>query len=100
MLMMAALPSGVTPVLLAVLLVPTIAALLAAATVNWCEVGVAVFTCKVETGMVKVWTSSGDCWTGEVAVWAVFCFSRLRHLARLFWNQTCIEERHNIDTAP
>ncbi len=25
-------------------------------------------TCRDETGMVKVWTKSGDCCTGEVAV--------------------------------
>lgn len=49
-----------------------------------CEGRGAALTWKEETGMVKVCTRSGDCWTGEVAVWAVFCFSRLRHFARLF----------------
>lgn len=48
-------------------------------------VGVAALTC---TGRLNVCIRSGDCWMGEVAVCAVFCFSRLRHLARLFWNQT------------
>ena len=44
-------------------------------------VGVAALTC---TGRLNVCIKSGDCWIGEVAVWAVFCFSRFRHLARLF----------------
>ncbi len=45
-------------------------------------------TWREETGILNVWTMSGDCWTGEVAVWAVFCFSLLRHFALRFWNQT------------
>lgn len=51
---------------------------------GWMEAVVDVFTCREDTGMLKVWTRSGDCCTGEVAVWAVFCFSRLRHFALLF----------------
>ena len=47
-------------------------------------VGEAV-TGTVETGMAIM---SGDCWTGDVAVWALFCFSSLRHFARRFWNHT------------
>lgn len=43
-------------------------------------VGEAV-TGTVDTGMAMI---SGDCWTGDVAVWAWFCFSRLRHFARRF----------------
>ena len=47
-------------------------------------VGEAV-TGTVETGMAIM---SGVCWTGDVAVWALFCFSNLRHFARRFWNHT------------
>lgn len=62
------------------------AMVLVVAWVSWETGGLAW---REETGMLKVWTRSGDCWTGDVAVWAVFCFSRFRHFARLFWNQTC-----------
>ena len=48
-----------------------------------------VLTCTVDTGTLNVASAmSGFCWTGEVAVCAWFCFSRFRHLARRFWNQT------------
>lgn len=47
-----------------------------------------VATCTVDTGTLKARAMSGFCWTGEVAVCAWFCFSRFRHFALRFWNQT------------
>ena len=73
-------------------LVPIITAAEELAGVTWvvavaaatAAVGEAV-TGTVETGMAIM---SGVCWTGDVAVWALFCFSSLRHFARRFWNHT------------
>lgn len=72
--------------------VPIITAAVELAGVTWvvavaaatAAVGEAV-TGTVETGMAIM---SGVCWTGDVAVWALFCFSSLRHFARRFWNHT------------
>ena len=57
-------------------------------------------TGMVETGMLNATVMSGLCCTGEVAVWAWFCFSLFRHLALRFWNQTYMDRiyrwRHHI----